>query len=129
MRTRESEISGDINRAAEYCNYLATQAGWWTDIETGESRVGKRNRPEMLMLMVSELSEAMEGLRKDKMDDHLPYRKMEEVELADCVIRIFDYAHAHGYDLGGAMADKLIYNQQRPDHKPENRKLLGGKKF
>lgn len=129
MRTRESEIASDINSAAEYCNYLAAKAGWWTDLKTGETLVGKRNRPEMLMLMVSELSEAMEGLRKDRMDDHLTHRKMEEVELADCCIRIFDYAHAHGYDLGGAIAEKLLYNQQRADHKPENRKLEGGKKF
>ena len=79
--------------------------------------------------MVSEIAEAMEGARKDKMDDHLPDRKSEEVELADACIRIFDYAHNYGFDLGGAIADKLQYNQERPDHKVENRKLINGKKF
>ncbi len=40
----------------------------------------------------------MEGERKDLMDDKLPHRKMAEVELADALIRIFDYAGAYGYD-------------------------------
>jgi len=129
MRTRESDIANDINSAAEYCNYLATKSGWWTDLETGDTLVNKRNRPEMLMLMVSELSEAMEGLRKNKMDDHLSHRRMEEVELADCCIRIFDYAWAHGYDLGGAIAEKLQYNTTRQDHLPSERAKINGKKF
>ena len=45
------------------------------------------------------------------------------------MIRIFDYAGALGLDLGGAMAEKLAYNQQRADHKRENRKAEGGKAF
>ena len=42
-------------------------------------------------LFHSELSEAMEGLRKNLMDDHLPQYPMFQVELADFVIRCFDY--------------------------------------
>lgn len=49
-----------------------------------------RNIGELLMLTVSEIAECMEGERKDLMDDHLPHRKMAEVELADAVIRIAD---------------------------------------
>ena len=37
------------------------------------------------MLIVSEIAEAMEGERKDLMDDKLPHRKMAEVELADAL--------------------------------------------
>ncbi|RZK79787.1 MAG: hypothetical protein EOO85_02735, partial [Pedobacter sp.] len=39
-----------------------------------------------LMLIVSEVAEAMEGDRKGLMDDHLPERPMLEVELADAII-------------------------------------------
>lgn len=42
-------------------------------------------------LFHSELSEAMEGLRKNLMDDHLPEYPMVAVELADFVIRVLDW--------------------------------------
>lgn len=102
-------------------------AGWHTNIETGA--MIERNKGEMLMLMVSELSEAMEGERKDLMDDKLPHRKMAEVELADTIIRICDYAGRWNYDLAGAVIDKMQYNANREDHKIENRLKEGGKKF
>ena len=38
-------------------------------------------------------------------------------------------AGALGLDLGGAIAEKMEYNRNRPDHKPENRKADGGKKY
>jgi NTP pyrophosphatase (non-canonical NTP hydrolase) len=82
-----------------------------------------------LMLIVSEIAEAMEGDRKSLMDDHLPHRKMLEVELADAVIRIMDLAGREGLDLGGAMMEKLDYNSKRLDHKLENREKEGGKKY
>ena len=100
---------------------------WWVDINTGEPL--KRNVGEMLMLAVSELAEAMEGHRKGLMDDHLPTRPMLEVELADAIIRIFDIAAGLKLDLGGAFASKMLYNLSRSDHKLENRRQAGGKKY
>lgn len=100
---------------------------WWIDSKTGAKI--DRNKGELLMLIVSEIAEAMEGERKDLMDDKLPHRKMAEVELADALIRIFDYAESRGYDLQGAYDEKTIYNAMRADHNPENRLLPGGKKF
>lgn len=35
------------------------------------------------------------------MDDHLPHRKMEEVELADTMIRICDYCGLYEIELSG----------------------------
>jgi hypothetical protein len=83
----------------------------------------------MLCLIHSEISEAMEGARKRLQDDHLPHRTMLEVELADAVIRIFDMAGGLHLDIGGAIAEKLTYNERRADHKPEARAQVGGKSF
>lgn len=102
-------------------------AGWYTDLNTGQ-RV-ERNFGEVIALMHSELSEALEGWRKGLMDDHLPDREMVEVELADTIIRILDTAGAQGFDVAGAIRDKFAYNQTRQDHKLENRKSDGGKKI
>ena len=104
-------------------------AGWWTDLQTGESLVGKRNVPEMLALIHSEVSEALEGHRTGEPDKHLPHRSNFEVELADAVIRIFDLAGGMGLDLGGAIAEKREVNRRRADHKIENRLKEGGKKI
>lgn len=90
---------------------------------------GKRNVGELLCLIHSEISEAMEGARKGLKDDKLPHRPMVEVELADAVIRIFDMAGGMGYDVAGAISEKLDYNANRADHKRENRAADGGKKF
>lgn len=114
-----------LNDLAREC-HEANQT-WWHDPATGERL--NRNKGELLMLMVSELSEAMEGERKELMDDKLPHRRMAEVELADALIRIFDYAGAYGYDLDGAVAEKRAYNAQRADHKPEARLATGGKRW
>lgn len=102
-------------------------AKWWQNPATGE-RI-ERNKGELICLMHSELSEAMEGERKNLMDDKLPHRRMAEVELTDCLIRIFDYAGAFGYDLDGAYSEKMAYNASRQDHTHEARLAAGGKKF
>jgi hypothetical protein len=122
-------ISAAINQLCKEVHAANVAVGWWTDHKTGESILETRNVPEMLMLIVSEIAEGMEGYRKDLMDDKLPHRKMLEVELADAVIRIADLCGARGYDLGGAIAEKRAYNANRADHKLENRIKPGGKAF
>src|SRR6185503_11095214 len=88
-------------------------AKWWVDLHTGEPL--KRNMGELLMLCVSELSEAMEGDRKGLMDDKLPHRSMLEVELADCIIRVLDICGAKEFDIQGAYDEKMAYNASRAD--------------
>jgi len=116
-----------LNELVKEVHANNVMAGWWTDLETGERK--ERNVGELLMLIVSEVSESMEGYRKNLMDDKLPHRTMFETELADVIIRVFDLAGAHNLNLGGTIYEKLEYNRQRPDHKIENRKLENGKKF
>ena len=100
---------------------------WWVDIKTGAPL--DRNVGEMLALIHSEISEALEGHRKNLMDDKLPARPMIEVELADAIIRIFDLAAGLKLDLGGAYEEKMAYNAVRKDHKIEARLKPGGKAY
>lgn len=104
-------------------------AGWWKNIHTGEAhpKGDVTLILSKLALVHSEVSEALEGARKNLMDDKLPHRKMIEVELADAVIRILDLCGHEGLNLAGAMVEKLYYNDKREDHKIENRLKEGGK--
>jgi NTP pyrophosphatase (non-canonical NTP hydrolase) len=114
-----------LNELAQACR--AANDKWWKDPATGA--ILNRNRAELLMLIVSEIAEAMEGERKSLMDDKLPHRPMAEVELADALIRIFDYAEGFGYDIGGAFEEKMEYNATRADHTAAERLKANGKKF
>jgi len=112
------------------------EAGWWTDEEiqkVKERSFGKYTKESAtliaskLALVHSEVSEALEGMRKGLQDDHLPHRAMFEVELADTLIRIFDLCGFCDLDIDGAVKEKYAYNKTRADHKKENRLVEGGK--
>ena len=127
-----------VNILVEECHGASYRSGWWVDVTTGkdfcddclaETRLGKAIVAEKLCLIHSEVSEAMEGHRKNLMDDKLPTFKAITVELADACIRIFDLAGALGLDLGPALSAKMAYNAQREDHKLENRGKPGGKAY
>jgi len=100
---------------------------WWVDPHTGQPK--DRNIGEMLMLVTSELAEALEGDRKSLMDDKLPQYPMFSVEIVDAMIRLFDIAHHLIPNLDEIFWAKMHFNSQRPDHKLENRVKEGGKKY
>jgi NTP pyrophosphatase (non-canonical NTP hydrolase) len=137
------DVKESINNLVDICHGASYKAGWWHHSKTGLNLAEIVRNPQdalqellagalvaqKLCLTHSEISEAMEGHRKGLMDDKLPHRPMIEVELADAFIRACDLAGALGLDLGGAVKEKLAFNQTREDHKKENREAAGGKAY
>lgn len=119
------EQAAVLNQLVEIVH--GTNYNWWRDLKTGLPL--KRNVGELLMLVTSELAEALEGHRKGLQDDKLSHRTMFEVEIADTLIRLLDLAGGMQLDLGGAFVEKLAYNAKRADHRSENRLLAGGKAY
>lgn len=107
MAVDRPKIAKEINALALEIASANTAKGFWPEDV-------KPNFGEKVALMHSELSEALEADRKDLMDDKLPHRKGVEVELADEVIRVFDWCGKMGLDIGGAIMEKLAYNETRP---------------
>lgn len=138
--TASTTVAECANILRDKCYSEAWRAGWWQvpPAYDSDTRVDIRTYPPHILqwwistkiaLIQSEASEALEGLRKDKMDDHLPHFKSIDVELADAVIRIMDLCGGLGIDIGNAIKEKLEYNARRADHKAENRDKPGGKAF
>lgn len=99
---------------AEAVHATAKEKGWWdTD----------RNDGEIIALMHSELSEALEGLRHgNPPSDKIPEFSSVEEELADVIVRIMDYSEARGHRVAEALIAKIHYNTGRE-------RMHGGKKF
>lgn len=122
-----SRIWLGIDQCIITCHGDAKSRGWWTDISSG--RPIDRHVPEMLCLIHSEISEALEGYRKSTKDENCPEFTSLEIELADALIRIFDLAGGIHLKLGDAITAKLTYNRTRYDHSVEARLAENGKKF
>ena len=105
----ESKVEDDMmmhqflsswNETAKEVHQNAVKKGFWD---------AKRNQGEILALIHSEVSEALEELRKPQAEG----QKVAE-ELADVVIRVMDYAVGYQYDVGKALLDKMEKNRWRP---------------
>ena len=95
-----------VNTVIADIHLTAVEKGWWEK---------DRNDGECIALMHSELSEALEALRHgNPMDKHCLGFDSLTVELADCIIRIFDYAGFKGLRLAEAIITKAEFNKTRP---------------
>ena len=99
-----------INEFAQEVHENAIAHGWWDE---------KRSFPEIIALIHSEVSEALEEYRmgfdpdliypgKDGKPEGLP------VELADAILRILDYCACVGIDIEEALKLKHAYYKERP---------------
>ena len=94
-----------LNSYAEVIHEINVSKGFWD---------GACNNAEKIALMHSELSEALEADRKNLPSDKIPDFTGLEEELADCIIRILDFAGYHKLELAKAITAKLRYNLTRP---------------
>jgi len=91
-----------ISERVEECHKIAKEKGFWDQ---------DRNVGEMLMLIVSELGEAIEAHRKG--DRGLLKKDTFEDELADTAIRLFDMCGGLKIDLEKQIEWKMSFNRTR----------------
>jgi NTP pyrophosphatase (non-canonical NTP hydrolase) len=73
-----------------------------------------RSVGDLICLMHSELSEALESYRKGiETDDHIPDFSGIEAEFADVIIRIMDASELMRLDVAGAILAKAKHNESR----------------
>ncbi len=100
-----------IRELCEQSHALALTKGWYE---------GKpRQIPELLMLIVSELAEALEEYRDGRAPTDTVIGKNGKpegfaIEVADAVIRIADMCGYLGIDLADAIETKHAFNRTRP---------------
>ena len=102
-----------INELVADCYGMAQEKGWWDD--------GDRNIGELMMLFTCEVAEAYEEYRNGHDVTEVYYNDSKPdkpegipIELADVLIRIFDFCGRYGIDLESAIETKIEYNATRP---------------
>lgn len=99
-----------IQDLVESCYENSKAHGWYDNVV-------EVNIPEKLCLMHSELSEALEDYRNGCMDEVLDGTDKPcgfPSELADVIIRVFDFCGAQDIDIAGAIERKMKFNESRP---------------
>jgi len=103
------QLEKALEELTTLCFVTAEEKGWWKE---------PRTIPELLALIHSEVSEALEAYRDPAMNwTHLDYEGMKPVglasELADVFIRIFDMAAGYQIPVAQAVTAKMAYNRER----------------
>lgn len=97
------DILPPLKNYIEAAHNIAKSKGFWsTTSGSPEEKTVK------IALVITELTEAIESLRKDEGAGRLTE------ELSDAIIRIFDIAGAYNLDLTDSIAQKMERNLRRP---------------
>ncbi len=96
--TSEDFSKKTLGELTRLCHETAVEKGFWDQ---------ERNVGEALMLIVTELAEAMESYRRQEEDN---FRE----ELADTCIRLFDLCGGFNIDIAKEIEKKSVKNKARP---------------
>ena len=99
-----------LNDLAKSIHENAVEHGWWDE---------DRKFPEIVALIHSEVSEALEEYRNGHRPDEVYCGEGGKpegipVELADAIIRILDYCAHEAIDIESILLRKHEYNHDRP---------------
>lgn len=100
-----AQLEAGFATVQQYVNRTAREKGWWDD---------DRSDGEAIALIHAELSEMLEALRSgNPVSTKIPMNTCVEEEAADVVIRLMDLAQQRGWNIAGAIINKLEYNDTR----------------
>lgn len=95
---KNAQLKSDLKSLSKICHEIARQKGFWDS---------KRNIGEMLMLIVTEIAEAMEAHRTQDKEGF-------NEEIADTFIRLFDLCGGLKIDILKEIEKKMHKNRKRP---------------
>lgn len=101
---------GEMDNRVRLIHEWAHRKGFWKNGECRQQGTCEHASGSMaaaLMLVVSELGEAVEALRNQD-------RENFQEEITDAVIRLFDIAGGTGIHLSETIAAKMAKNEKRP---------------